>query len=133
MKRLRMKAAELKRGALLKAAACVAAVVFLCGCDTTFNRDKFDRNLMAGRWVSGTVHEYYDLAGTGYTWDTSDDVTEEEAQHFTWTLERETLTQIHQMEMGGSIPKTYTLKKLNASVLEYSDNYGNYHSFTKER
>ena len=107
-------------------------VVILCGCDSIFHKEKFDKNLLSGKWVSGTIYEYYDLSGTGYTWDTADDVTEEEAQHFSWTLEKNVLTQIHQMEMGGSIPKKYTVTKLNVSTLEYHDNYGKYYTFTKK-
>ncbi len=106
-------------------------VLMLAGCDFFSHDEKFDRSLMYGYWVTGTVHEFYDAAGTGYTWDTADDVTEEEAQPFTWTLENATLTQIHQMEMGGNVPKTYTVTKLTTTTLEYHDNYGKYYTFTK--
>jgi len=108
-------------------------VLLMSGCDL-FNRDeKFDKTLLSGYWVSGTLHEFYNANGTGYTWDAADDVTEEEAQPFTWTLEKATLTQIHQMEMGGNVPKTYTITKLNTSSLEYHDDYGKYYSFVKDR
>lgn len=106
-------------------------VLMLAGCDFFSHDEKFDRSLMYGYWVTGTVHEFYDATGTGYTWDTADDVTEEEAQPFTWTLENATLTQIHQMEMGGNVPKTYTVTKLTTTTLEYHDNYGKYYTFTK--
>lgn len=121
-------------GITLKVFACVAAVLLLCnGCDNFINRDPFDKTLMSGYWIDGTVHEYYDPSGTGYTWDTADDVSEEEAQPFTWKLEKKTLTQYHQMEMGGTIPKTYTVTKLSATMLQYHDDYGKYYYFTKER
>lgn len=111
-----------------------ALVVFLtAGCDHFNHKEKFDKTLLSGYWLSGTLYEYYNADGTGYTWDILDDVTEEEAQHFTWTLEKSTLTQIHQMEMGGNVPKTYTVTKLNATTLEYHDNYGKYYTFTRER
>lgn len=113
---------------------CLAFVVFLmAGCDHFNRKEKFDKTLLSGYWLSGTLYEYYNADGTGYTWDILDDVTEEEAQHFTWTLEKSTLTQIHQMEMGGNVPKTYTVTKLNATTLEYHDNYGKYYTFTRER
>ena len=51
-------------------------VPLCCGCDW-FHKPKFDEALLAGYWVEGTVHEYYNANGTGYTWDTADDVTEE--------------------------------------------------------
>jgi hypothetical protein len=113
-------------------------LVFCCllslmnGCDMFGGGEKFDKTLLSGYWVSGTLHEYYNASGNGYTWDTLDDVTEEEAQPFTWTLEGSTLTQIHKMEMGGNVPKTYTVTKLNASTLEYHDSYGKHYTFTKE-
>ena len=116
----------------------LVGLVFCCllsmmnGCDLFNRNEKFDKTLLSGYWVSGTLHEYYNASGNGYTWDTMDDVTEEEAQPFTWTLEGSTLTQIHKMEMGGNIPKTYTVTKLNASTLEYHDNYGKHYTFTKE-
>ena len=110
---------------------CVA--LLLAGCDPFPRKEKFDKTLLSGYWVSGTIHEFYRAEGTGYTWDTADDVTEEEAQPFTWTLEKSTLTQIHQMEMGGNVPKTYTVTKLNTTTLEYHDDYGKYYTFTKEQ
>ena len=113
---------------------CFCCVVLLmAGCDLFPSKEKFDKTLLSGYWVSGTVHEFYNANGTGYTWDTADDVTEEEAQPFTWTLEKATLTQIHQMEMGGNVPKTYTVTKLNTTTLEYHDDYGKYYSFIKDR
>ncbi len=116
-----------------------SALLFCClallfgGCDPFGRGNQFDSVLLSGYWVSGTLHEYYNASGTGYTWDTLDDVTEEEAQPFTWTLEGSTLTQIHKMEMGGNVPKTYTVTKLNANTLEYHDAYGKYYTFTKEQ
>ncbi len=118
---------------ILRISVFVAVVVVMGGCDTLFGGQKFDKTLLSGYWVSGTVHQYFAPEGTGYTWDTDDDVTEEEAQRFTWTLDKTQLTQIHQMEMGGNIPKTYTVTKLNATLLEYHDDYGKYYSFTKEK
>ncbi|MDR1459744.1 MAG: hypothetical protein LBI60_05990, partial [Bacteroidales bacterium] len=65
--------------------------------------------------------------GTGYFWDEGEDVSENEAQTFTWTLEKSELTQIHDMEISGAkVPKTYTVTELTASSLKYSG-----HSFTK--
>lgn len=120
-----------KKGVLWLCFCCF--VLLMNGCDLFPQKEKFDKTLLPGYWVSGTVHEFYNANGTGYTWDTEDDVTEEEAQPFTWTLEKATLTQIHQMEMGGNVPKTYTVTKLNATTLEYHDDYGKYYTFIKER
>ena len=109
---------------------CMA--VLLGGCDLFNHDESFDKTLLSGSWVSGTLHEHYNANGTGYTWDTADDVTEAEAQIFSWKLEGSTLTQIHQMEMGGNVPKTYTVTKLSTNTLAYHDDYGKSYTFTKE-
>jgi hypothetical protein len=91
----------------------------------------FDETLLIGKWVEGTVYERYNADYTGYTWDTADDVSEEEAQDFTWSLDEDQLVQIHIMEIGGNIPKTYTVTELNATNLSYQDDYGTIHNYTK--
>ena len=93
----------------------------------------FDGTLLVGKWVSGTEYWRYDADGTGATWDTGDDVQEEEAQPFTWEFDEQTsnLTQIHQMEMGGVIPKSYTVTALDNAKLEYKDRLGQVFSFNR--
>lgn len=91
----------------------------------------FDESLLYGKWVEGTVFERYNADGTGYTWDTADDVSEEEAQDFTWSLDEDQLVQIHIMEIGGNIPKTYTVTELSETNLTYQDDYGTVHNYTK--
>lgn len=91
----------------------------------------FDESLLHGKWKEGTVYERYKDDGTGYTWDTADDVSEEEAQDFTWTLDEDQLVQIHIMEIGGNIPKTYTVTELSETNLTYKDDYGTTHNYTK--
>lgn len=107
-------------------------VLLFTSCDPMKPKPKFDETLLAGYWVEGTLHEYYNANGTGYTWDTADDVTEDEAQPFTWMLSNTTLTQNHKMEMGGIVPKIYTVTKLNATTFCYQDDYGTSHVFTKQ-
>ncbi len=76
----------------------------------------FDKSLLTGKWVQGTVHYKYLANGTGGTWDTADDVTEAEAQSFTWTLDGDQLTHIHAITKRNSlgivvrrnVPKVYT-------------------------
>jgi hypothetical protein len=91
----------------------------------------FDETLLYGKWKSGTVYYKYLADGTGGTWDTSDDVFEEEAQAFTWTLEFDNLTHLHIMEIGGIVPKYYTVTELTASTLKYKDDFGVTTTFTK--
>lgn len=110
------------------AAFCVAALC-LVGC--TPKEEDFDATLLIGKWQCGTLYEKYLDGGRGTTWDTADEVSESEAQPFTWTLEKSTLTQIHEGEMGERIPKTYTVTKLTSATLCYEDDYGKSYTFTK--
>jgi len=91
----------------------------------------FDETLLYGKWQSGTLFYNYLNNGTGATWDTADDVTEEEAQNFTWTLAKSELTHIHVLEMGGTVPKVYTLTELTDSTLVYHDDFSKEFSFKK--
>jgi len=118
---------------LIKASAIflfVASLSLFVSCEPD-EPMSFDESLLIGKWVEGTVYERYNADNTGYTWDTSDDVSEEEAQDFTWSLDEDQLVQIHIMEIGGNIPKTYTVTELGESYLTYQDDYGTVHSFEK--
>jgi hypothetical protein len=91
----------------------------------------FDQSLLIGKWKSGTLYYKYLADGTGGTWDTADDVTEAEAQAFTWTLVDAELTHIHKLQIGGSVPKVYTVTELTETALKYHDDFGASFSFTK--
>lgn len=108
--------------------AVSAIMLSSCGKESDI---EYDKALLTGKWQEETLFEVYNADGTGYTWDEADDVKEEEAQKFTWTLEGDDLTQIHIMEMGVSVPKTYVVTNLTETKLEYRDDFGNIHSFTK--
>ncbi len=111
----------------LTAIVAVGALFTSCG---PIEQEFFDVNLLYGKWRSGTEFWRYDTNGNGATWDTADDVTESEAQRFTWTLVADELTQIHVISMGGSVPKVYTVTELTATTLRYHDDFKSY-SFTK--
>ncbi len=106
---------------------CVVALS-LASCQ---KEEEFDETLLIGKWQSGTLYEKYLSDHTGSTWDTNDDVSESEAQSFTWELDKSTLTQIHIMEVGGNVPKVYTVTKLTSKTLSYEDDYGKSYTFTK--
>lgn len=109
--------------------ACLVISLLAVSCEPT--EESFDEALLIGKWQSGTLFYKYLADGTGGTWDTSDDVTEAEAQAFTWTLVKSELTHIHVLEMGGSVPKVYTITELTATSLKYEDEFGGNFSFTK--
>ncbi len=101
----------------------------------------FDPNLLIGKWSRpspfattenpGDEFFRYDTNGTGATWDTADDVTEEEAQTFTWEVTGSQLTQVHTIEMGGTVTKIYTLTELTTQRLTYKDEFGSSFTYTK--
>ena len=99
----------------------------------------FDGKLIVGKWVlyengrTGTEFYRYDADSTGVTWDTSDDVQESEGQPFTWSFDENTsrLTVVHQMEMGGVIPKSYTVVALSEDELEFKDRFGVHYTFKR--
>ena len=91
----------------------------------------YDQALLTGKWKSGTLFYKYNANGTGGTWDTADNVTEAEAQAFTWTLVNDLLTQIHVIQIGGSVPKIYTVTELTETSLKYHDTFGVNFTFTK--
>jgi len=104
----------------------VAAAFHSCG-----KEEDFDETLLYGKWRSGTEYWVYERGHTGYTWDESDDVSEDdEQQSFTWGLVKSELTHIHLIMGKPSVPKYYTITELTATTLKYKDSFSNY-SFSK--
>ena len=93
--------------------------------------ESFDEYLLYGKWRSGTLYYKYLSNGSGTTWDTKDEVTEEEGQAFTWTLIKSELKQLHMLEIGGIVPKVYTVTELTSTSLKYKDDFGKTFSFVK--
>ena len=119
---------HLKRHHLFLILAAATLALNSCGKDPL----SFDSSLLVGKWVAGTEYYRYDADGNGATWDVADDVHEEEAQPFTWEYNDENirLTLIHQMEMGGVVPKSYTILALDATTLQYKDGYDRIYTFS---
>ena len=107
---------------------CLAFVLFSCG-----GPDEdlgFDETLLYGKWQEGSVYERYETGGVGATWDVSDDVQEEEAQLFKWSLDGSTL--LHEyIGTFVTVPKVFTITTLNANQLIYHDDYGKTHNYSK--
>lgn len=108
---------------------CLSFSVLFNSCEE--DETLYQESFLIGKWVSGTVYYKYTSDYSGKTWDTSDDVTEAEAQSFTWTLVKSELTHIHILEVGGNVPKVYTVTELTATSLKYKDDFGKTYSFTK--
>ncbi len=114
--------------ALIFLMATILIGLMLVSCE---KEDDFDESFLIGKWESGTLYYRYFVDGTGYSWDEGDDVTENEAQDFTWTLEKSELTHIHILEIGGTVPKVYTVTELTSTRLRYEDGFGKSYSFIK--
>lgn len=145
----------MKRNNLIWTIAVITVIITFGAC--SFVEPGFYNSQLIGKWQrqsqvpnapEGTYDYYrYDAVYSDYslhrkdsvvkvngaTWDTGDDVSESEAQPFTWTLEGTKLTQIHIMEIGGNIPKTYTIQTLTDSTLVCYDDFGNRQSFVKAK
>ncbi len=115
---------------LVLAMALVALPILFNSCQKD-NPISFDETLLYGKWQSGTVFYKYLSDYTGTTWDTADDQVDGEGLSFTWSLDNSDLTQIYVLELGGSVPKVYTVTVLNATTLTYHDSFGKSYTFTK--
>ncbi len=120
----------MKRFKIYGIIAFLTAVV-MSSCSGLLGEKEFDRALLVGKWQQGDLFYVYEANGNGHTWDEGDDIMESEAQIFTWELDMDVLTQIHIMEIGGNIPKVYTVTELSASRLSYEDDFGKSYTFTK--
>lgn len=117
------------------------AILLIFSVNSCIDPLTFDSALLIGKWsrpspfatVENPGDEYYryDEDSGGATWDTADDVTEAEAQLYTWDVTGSKLTQVHVIEMGGTVTKIYTLTALTASTLSYKDDFGKTFTFTK--
>ena len=117
---------------LISILAVFAIIVSMSSCSPD-NDVELDQTLLYGKWqeTNSLNFEVYKADGTGYTWDEADDVTEAEADPFTWTLEKSILTNIIITEMGGNIQKKYTITKLTTTELSYVDDFSKTHTFSK--
>lgn len=109
----------------------VVVLAAMTGCGPSLPSVNYDETLLYGEWQEGTVHDVYKNDGTGYTWDTADDLSEAEASPFTWSLNSDQLLVTHTLWNGTIVPKTYTITTLNERTLSYKDSYGNVHEFER--
>ena len=91
------------------------------------NKSEEYQTMLPGLWQKGT-HVYYRFNddGTGYTWDTDDDLTENEASPFHWKISNGSLMLTHQLRMTGFIPRMYHIDAINDGSLQFHDPYSDY-------
>ena len=108
------------------AALCLLPLCCACVPEDIDPDVSFDINLLPGKWCQqGTQLFYvYRSDGTGYTWDEADDISEAEAQAFTWEVDGSEMIHIHLTETGtAEVPKYYIITALSSSELRYHDAY----------
>lgn len=91
----------------------------------------YSPELLCGEWVCGTLHEVYYGDGTGLQWDTKDDVSRDEAQKFSWQMENNCLRQVYTMQLGGVVPRVYTVTYADDESLVYKDDFGTSYMWDK--
>jgi hypothetical protein len=121
---------------LFSALLYLVVLLFINSCkkEESANQTSFDQKLLIGKWhLNNTVFYKYNADNTGTTWDISDsDITEADAQKFSWKLEGSKLIENHYLETtGGTFPKNYTITELSASKLSKKDNFDKVETFTK--
>ena len=95
---------------------------------TMFNYALVVSKLWDGNFQEMGMLEKYLPEGIGTTWDTYDDVTEEEADTFNWSFDGSRLIQEHHMVVG-IVPRILTVTKLDPDSLVYQDSGGLLHHF----
>lgn len=128
---------------LLHIFLCLIVVLSFSACGDIPLENGYDASMLYGKWQEGSVFEQYYSSNiervlangdtvqvNGTTWDEGDDVSEDEAQFFNWTLTGSTLKHEH-VGTFVMVPKIYTVTSLTSSELVYEDDYGMAHHFTK--
>ena len=122
---------------------CLIIALSFSACGDISIENDYDASMLYGKWQEGTVFEHYYSSNiervlangdtvqvNGTTWDEGDDVSEDEAQLFNWTLTGSTLKHEH-VGTFVMVPKIYTVTSLTSSELVYKDDYGTSHHFSK--
>ena len=122
---------------------CLIIALSFSACGDISIDNGYDASMLYGKWQEGSVFEQYyssniervlpngdTVQANGTTWDEGDDVSEDEAQLFNWTLTGSTLKHEH-VGTFVMIPKVYTVTSLTSSELVYEDDYGTAHHFSK--
>ena len=91
----------------------------------------YDSALMIGEWLQGSEHEQYIADGSGRRWDTGDDVSRDEAQVFSWTMDSNLLTVRYDLKLGGLMIRQYVVTFVDDETLVYRDAYGGTFMFDK--
>ena len=93
----------------------------------TLHASPANKEMLVGLWQKeGHVFYRFDADGTGHTWDTDDDLSEEEATPFSWEAYDNAIMMTHKLRIRGIVPRYYELDRLNAFDLRFHDTYSDY-------
>lgn len=112
---------------LLVSALLVTLLTVSCGKEKPEEPTKTYSELIVGRWATDAAEPYfevYEANNTGKMWDTADDVQEDEADHFDWTMDEanKQFTQIVHFQGGqGDVPQLCNILILNETTLKYNN------------
>ena len=119
----------MKRLSLLLVVAFFATLFTVTSCKKDDDKKDNSTNyseLIVGKWKTDAEKPYYEVYksnGTGHMWDTAEDITEDEADQFDWSIdEHNKLTQIIHFQGGqGDVPQYCNILILNETTLKYNN------------
>lgn len=116
----------MKKSILILLVAAFFVTLFTVSCSKKKDESKSYSELIVGRWKTSAAEPYYEVYnsnGTGKMWDTADDVQEEDADTFSWSIDSNNkLTQIVHFQGGqGDIPQYCNIITLNETTLKYNN------------
>lgn len=120
----------MKKGIITILIAAVIITLGMVSCKKDEKKTESTKSyseLIVGRWKTSADEPYYEVYysdGTGKMWDTAEDVQEDEADTFDWSIdEHNQLTQIVHFQGGqGDVPQYCNIITLNETTLKYNNN-----------
>ena len=116
----------MKKVSLLLVVAFFAALFTVTSCKKDDDNNANYKELIVGRWKTNAEEPYYEVYnadGTGKMWDTAEDVQEEDADTFEWSIDNNNkLTQIIHFQGGqADLPQYCNIITLNETTFKYNN------------
>ena len=118
----------MKKSVLLLLVAAFIVTLFTVSCSKKKDEDnsKSYSELIVGRWKTDAAEPYYEVYnsnGTGKMWDTAEDVQEDEADTFEWSIDANNmLTQnVHFQGSQAVVPQYCNIITLTETTLKYNN------------